>query len=119
MPYKEIIQIGEAAELPVHISHIKALGADVWGKSDSVIQLVRQAQEKGINITANQYPYTASSTGLVAAAIPRWAEAGGRTEMLETVSGCQVERSVDEGYTGKYSPAGRTGLPGDVSLFGP
>ena len=80
---KEVIQIGEEAQLPVHISHIKALGADVWGKSDSVIQLVEAARQQGLNITANQYPYTASSTSLVAATIPRWAEAGGRPSMLK------------------------------------
>jgi N-acyl-D-aspartate/D-glutamate deacylase len=73
----ETIRIGREARLPVHISHIKALGVDVWGMSDSVIGIVNRARAEGIQVTANQYPYTASGTGLGASLLPRWAESGG------------------------------------------
>src|SRR6185437_14367285 len=53
----EVIQIGREAHMPVHISHIKALGIDVWGMSDSVIKLMKQARAQGVDITASQYPY--------------------------------------------------------------
>jgi len=53
------------------------LGADVWGKSNEVIQLIENGIAEGIDITANQYPYDASSTGLRPAVVPRWAESGG------------------------------------------
>jgi N-acyl-D-aspartate/D-glutamate deacylase len=59
------------------ISHIKALGVDVWGKSADVIALIDDARKAGINVTASQYPYTASGTSVTAALIPRWAEADG------------------------------------------
>jgi N-acyl-D-aspartate/D-glutamate deacylase len=59
------------------ISHIKALGADVWGKSTDVIALIDNARKAGVKITASQYPYTASGTSVTAALVPRWAEAGG------------------------------------------
>jgi N-acyl-D-aspartate/D-glutamate deacylase len=59
------------------ISHIKALGADVWGKSADVIALIDNAHKAGVNVTASQYPYTASGTSVTAALVPRWAEAGG------------------------------------------
>ena len=74
---RESIRIGREGRIPVNISHIKALGTDVWGKSDSVIALIREARAAGVAVTADQYPYTASGTGLGAALLPRWAEAGG------------------------------------------
>lgn len=74
----EVIRIGREAHMPVHISHIKALGVDVWGQSDTVIALMKKARADGIDITASQYPYTASGTSVLAALLPRWAEVGGR-----------------------------------------
>lgn len=78
---KEALSIGEQAEIPVHISHIKCLGVDVWNQSDSIIGLIENAKKKGLNITANQYPYEASATSLQAAVIPRWAESGGKDSL--------------------------------------
>lgn len=80
---RETIRIGQEAGLPVHISHIKALGTDVWGQSTEAIKIIQEAQAKGIKVTADQYPYNASGTSLVPALVPRWAEAGGREQMLK------------------------------------
>lgn len=80
---EEVIRIGREARIPVHISHIKALGADVWGQSAKAIEIINRAE--GVKVTANQYPYAASGTGLSAALLPRWAEAGGRQEMLKRI----------------------------------
>ena len=74
---RETIRIGREAHIPVMISHIKALGVDVWGQSKDVIALVDEARRQGINVTASQYPYTASGTSVTAALVPRWAEANG------------------------------------------
>jgi N-acyl-D-aspartate/D-glutamate deacylase len=76
-----VIRIGRDARMPVHISHINALGADVWGMSDSVITLMKQARAQGVDITASQYPYTASGTSVGASLLPRWAEVGGRDSL--------------------------------------
>ncbi|MBS1790759.1 MAG: prolyl oligopeptidase family serine peptidase [Acidobacteria bacterium] len=81
----EVLRIGREAHIPVHISHIKALGADVWGQSTQAIEMINRARAEGINATANQYPYIASGTGLGASLLPRWAEAGGRAEFLKRV----------------------------------
>ncbi len=78
---QETIRIAREAGIAANISHIKALGTDVWGQSDSVIKLVRAARASGLRVTADQYPYTASGTGLGAALLPRWAEAGGRDSL--------------------------------------
>lgn len=80
---QEAINIGEKTGIPVHISHIKALGTDVWGKSNEVIKIIEEAQKKGLVVTANQYPYLASKTSFRATVIPRWVEDGGNEAMLE------------------------------------
>lgn len=79
---KEAIEIGEKADLPIHISHIKCLGKQVWKQSDSLITIIEEAQKRGVKVTANQYPYEASATGLKAAVVPRWAESGGKDSMF-------------------------------------
>jgi N-acyl-D-aspartate/D-glutamate deacylase/dipeptidyl aminopeptidase/acylaminoacyl peptidase len=81
----ETIRIGREARIPVHISHIKALGTDVWGQSAQAIEIINRARSEGIDVTANQYPYTASGTGLAAALVPRWAEAGGNGELRKRI----------------------------------
>ena len=78
----EAIEIGRQAKLPIHISHIKCLGVDVWNQSEEVIALIENAQAEGIQVSANQYPYDASATGLKAATVPRWAESGGKDSMF-------------------------------------
>jgi len=83
---RETIRIGEEAHLPVMISHIKALGADVWGQSSDVITVIDNARKAGVKVTASQYPYTASGTSVTAALVPRWAEAGGDGALLKNLN---------------------------------
>lgn len=69
---EEAILIARQADIPVHISHIKALGKDVWGQSRKVVELVENARGAGLEITANQYPWEASGTRISSVLIPRW-----------------------------------------------
>ena len=78
----EAIDIGKQAGIPVHIAHIKALGVDVHGQAGAVIEAVEAAQAAGQVVHADQYPWSASGTGLSAALMPRWAQDGGRDAML-------------------------------------
>lgn len=80
---QEALEIGRKAQIPVHIAHIKALGVDVWGKSSAIISIIEDAQADGLQVTADQYPWLASGTGISAALIPRTAMAGGREALLE------------------------------------
>jgi N-acyl-D-amino-acid deacylase len=75
----EAINIGELADLPVEISHFKISSGSLWGQSDLTIGLVRAARERGVQVSVDQYAYTASSTSLDAR-FPTWAVAGGRDE---------------------------------------
>jgi N-acyl-D-aspartate/D-glutamate deacylase len=87
---KETIRIGREAKIPVHISHIKALGPEVWGQSKPAIDLIKRARAAGIEASACQYPYDASGTTLEASLVPRWAEVGGRAEFLKRIDDPQI-----------------------------
>jgi N-acyl-D-amino-acid deacylase len=78
----EAIEIGRTAGLPVNISHIKALGVDVHGAAPAIVARVEAARATGQSVTADQYPWSASGTSLVASLVPRWAQDGGREMLL-------------------------------------
>lgn len=78
---REAIRIGCESGLTSNIGHIKALGVDLWGKADSVLNIMREARARGCKVVGDQYPWTASGTGLSASLMPRWAEAGGRDSL--------------------------------------
>lgn len=79
---EEVIQVSRRARLPGIVTHIKALGPPVWGQSATVIDRIQQARDEGVEVFADQYPYTASATSLSAALLPRWAQVGGRDKLL-------------------------------------
>src|SRR5688572_6605713 len=83
---REAIRIGRETGLTTNLGHVKALGVDVWGQADSVLRLMREARAAGHMVVADQYPWTASGTGLTAALLPRWAEAGGRDSLLQRMA---------------------------------
>lgn len=77
----EAIAIGERAKLPVHVFHLKVTGQRNFGRMKEVIKLVEAARARGVRVTADQYPYVASSTGLTAT-IPPWALDGGADKLI-------------------------------------
>lgn len=62
----EAIRIGEAAGVPVQISHHKASGRRNWGRVRDSLRLIEEARARGADVTADQYPYVAGSTSLAA-----------------------------------------------------
>jgi N-acyl-D-aspartate/D-glutamate deacylase len=67
---QEVIDIGKGAHLPVHVSHLKSSKKPNWGKVRAAAHLIEEAQHDGLKITADQYPYTASSTSIMAMLLP-------------------------------------------------
>jgi|SRR5579871_3468870 len=63
---REAIAIGERAKVPVQISHHKASGRAAWGLVKTSLGLIEEAQRRGLDVHADQYPYTAGSTILSA-----------------------------------------------------
>ena len=93
---REAIAIGKWAGMPVHFAHIKALGVDVHGKADELIDIIETARAQGQTVTADQYPWEASGTALEAALLPRWSVDGGRAAMLgRFASTADLERIKD------------------------
>ena len=78
----EALEIGRGASVPVHISHFKSSGQDSWGLVRTAVDVIERERAAGQVITADQYPYTASSTSLSATFIPAWARSGGSKQML-------------------------------------
>lgn len=61
---EEALTIGREAKIPVEISHFKLSGQQNWGRSKETVALIKKAREEGIEVTIDQYPYTASSTSI-------------------------------------------------------
>ena len=89
----ETIRIGEESGIPVQMTHHKVIGVENWGSSIDSLRLVDQARERGIDITIDQYPYTASQTG-INALIPQWAQEGGRVRMLERIESPETRAAI-------------------------
>ena len=77
----EVISISREAGIPAEIWHLKTAYKSNWGKMPDVLRRIEQARENGIDVTANQYPYTRASNGLDAC-LPLWVREGGLDKML-------------------------------------
>jgi N-acyl-D-amino-acid deacylase len=89
----EAIEIGRQAKLPVEISHFKVNGQNNWGRSNETIELVKQARKEGIEVTIDQYPYTASSTNL-GILLPDWVLADGQDSILARLQQPSIRAKV-------------------------
>ncbi|HUP88769.1 MAG TPA: D-aminoacylase [Longimicrobiales bacterium] len=78
---EEAITIGERAGTWVQIHHIKGSGKANWGKMVDAVATIERARSRGVDVSADQYPYAASGTGLDAI-IPNWAHAGGNDSLI-------------------------------------
>jgi N-acyl-D-amino-acid deacylase len=74
---EEVITVAREAGIPGVVTHIKVLGPQVWGKSADVIAHIGKARAAGVQVWADQYPYTASGSSLMASLVPGWAQEGG------------------------------------------
>jgi N-acyl-D-aspartate/D-glutamate deacylase len=81
----EVIRIGREARLRVVATHLKALGPRVWGYSAALVSRIDRARAEGVEVFADQYPYTASATSLSGALVPRWALAGGDSALRRRI----------------------------------
>jgi N-acyl-D-aspartate/D-glutamate deacylase len=76
------IRVAEEAKMPVHIFHFKIRGVPLWGTIDKYIAQIEAARGRGLDITANQYPYTAMFHGWNAF-YPLWIRDGGPAKFAE------------------------------------
>jgi N-acyl-D-aspartate/D-glutamate deacylase len=76
------IRVADEAKLPVHIFHLKIRARDNWGTVGRYVKMIEEARARGLDITANQYPYTAMNHGW-SAFFPVWAREGGPAKFAE------------------------------------
>jgi len=93
---EEIIRIGRETGVPVNISHFKVLSKRFFHLCPKLIEMVEEARKEGIQVTADQYPYTASGTGL-GAWIPKWANEGGNVELVKRLNDPETVQRIKEG----------------------
>ncbi len=103
----EALKIGKASGARVHISHFKSTGPEAWGLIRQAAAQIEAARSAGQIVTADQYPYIASSTSLEAMVVPTWAREGGNRGMQQ--------RLTDTAQTAKI----REAIQEDLKLRGP
>jgi dihydroorotase/N-acyl-D-amino-acid deacylase len=94
----EAIRIGEEAGTWVQVHHLKASGHANWGKMPQAVAAIEAARTRGVDVTADQYPYPASGTGLDAI-IPNWAHAGGTDSLLARLADPATRARIREELT--------------------
>jgi len=92
---EEAGEIALRTGVPVHISHLKCWGRANWGKIDDLIGTIEGFRNQGLLMTADRYPYTASSTDLEAI-LPVWAHEGGRRGLLNRLEEPATRRKIEK-----------------------
>jgi N-acyl-D-amino-acid deacylase len=95
----EAINIANKADIHLHLAHIKALGVDVWGQSEQAIAKIKQAQQKGTSISADQYPWLASGTKLRSAVMPKWVMADSKNAFHQRLKQADLAENLAEEIT--------------------
>ncbi len=96
----EIFTIAERASIPAEIWHLKTAYKANWGKMPEVLSRIEAARARGLDVTANQYPYNRASNGLDAC-LPLWVREGGVDKMLERLKDPaqreRIKKEMDDG----------------------
>ena len=110
---RETIRIGDEAGLPVQMTHHKVVGRDSWGMSADSLALVDAARARGVDITIDQYPYTASQTSITALVSP-WAQEGGSNALIERLRDPETRRRIKQEVIYRIEHGRGGGDPGNV-----
>ena len=89
----EAINIGREANMPVEISHFKVSGQQNWGRSNLTLSMIEKARAEGIDVTIDQYPYTASSTS-ISTLLPDEILADGRDSITARLQRPEIKKYV-------------------------
>ncbi|HYK97502.1 MAG TPA: D-aminoacylase [Candidatus Acidoferrales bacterium] len=90
---EENLEIGRRSRVRVQLSHHKASGMKNWGKVKDSVAKIAEARATGVDVQADQYPYTASSTGL-SVTIPNWVHEGGSVELTKRLRDPAVRKRI-------------------------
>lgn len=112
---RETIRIGEEGHLPTQITHHKIIGQKNWGASVETLRLVEEARRRGVDVTIDQYPYTASSTG-ISALFPQWALEGGQKATVERLAAPEQRAKIKAVIVDKLKFDRGAGDPKNVQI---
>ena len=90
---RETIHIGEAAGIPSHVFHLKAAGEENWPLIKDAIQLIQSARNRGLDVTADIYPYIRNGIALTSFINPSYFS-NGAEPFLKTLSGQAVRAKL-------------------------
>ncbi len=90
---EEALHIGREAKMPVEISHFKLSGQQNWGRSKETVPMIMKARAEGLDVTIDQYPYTASSTSL-STLLPDWVLADGQDSIKARLARPETRKQV-------------------------
>lgn len=117
----EAIAIGERAGTWVQVHHLKASGRKNWGKVHDAVAAIEAARARGVDVSADQYPYPASGTGLDNT-LPNWAHAGGKDSLLARLRDPATRARLRAELSGPAGPGSdigsSSGGPGGVMIAG-
>ncbi|MBI5747031.1 MAG: D-aminoacylase [Nitrospirae bacterium] len=92
---EEAIRISSKSGIPLQISHLKTAGKKNWEKIDKVFSIIEEARVRGIDVTADRYPYTAGNT-LLSAIMPNWVLEGGRAKGISRIKDLGLRKKIEE-----------------------
>ncbi len=98
---EDAIGTAEAAGARLEISHLKAMGPENHGLPRRALALIDEARARGVDVTADVYPYTASSTTLTSR-LPGWALSGGKPALLERLADPSTRREIAEALRARF-----------------
>ncbi len=103
---REVIAVGERADIRVDIIHLKIADRRLWGRMREIIALIEEARGRGVDVQSNVYPYTRGNNDLVSI-IPPWAHEGGRAALLERLRDPaareRMKKDIRAGIPGWYN----------------
>ncbi|GIN99020.1 D-aminoacylase [Siminovitchia terrae] len=91
----ELIEMMKRCGAHLHFSHLKNCGKDNWHKTSEVLNMIDRARREGLEVTFDQYPYTAGST-MLSAILPPWAHDGGSEAMLKRLEDPDLRKRMTQ-----------------------
>ncbi|MCL2565583.1 MAG: D-aminoacylase [Defluviitaleaceae bacterium] len=93
---EDTVEVGIQAGIPVQVVHHKITGRKNWKyKGYATLAFIERARERGIDVTVDQYPYTASATTLTST-LPQWAHEGGLEKMVERLKDAETRKKITQ-----------------------
>ena len=102
---EEMILVAKESKVRVHISHLKSLGPENWGKVREALNKIEEINKQGIEMNFCQYPYEAACTGLKVV-VPTWAYEGGEGGFQERLNNKEIYQKILEGVNDRIEARG-------------